>query len=90
MKDCTDPYQTILQKAFDRNIPFKVLWELTHHCNLNCIHCYRVEEPRPELSTAQATDLIDCLAKGFGLFRCQPINVQDAAHMKGPVGDGMQ
>jgi len=68
MQDCTDPYQTILQKAFDRNIPFKVLWELTHHCNLNCIHCYRVEEPRPELSTAQARDLIDCLAREGCLY----------------------
>jgi radical SAM protein with 4Fe4S-binding SPASM domain len=62
MHDCTDPYQAILKKALERNIPFKVLWELTYHCNLHCIHCYRVEKPRPELSTPEAKDLIDSLA----------------------------
>jgi len=33
-------YRRILQKTFDRKIPFSVHWELTYRCNLSCVHCY--------------------------------------------------
>lgn len=68
MQSCTDPYQAILQKVLQRNIPFKILWELTYHCNFNCIHCYRVEEPRSELSTSEAKIVLDSLAREGCLY----------------------
>lgn len=41
-----DHYNRILDRTRQRNIPFKVFWELTYGCNLNCRHCYI--RPYPE------------------------------------------
>ncbi|MFZ5801219.1 MAG: radical SAM protein [Candidatus Omnitrophota bacterium] len=43
-----DYYQEILNKTVDKNIPFKVFWELTYSCNLNCQHCYVRPYPKRE------------------------------------------
>ncbi len=68
MHGSASPYSAILEKTFHRHIPFNVLWELTYHCNLQCIHCYRVEEPRHELSTAEVKDLINQLSEEGCLY----------------------
>lgn len=47
---------------------FSSTFEITKRCNLRCLHCYRVEEPdRRELSTAEATDVLDQL-RSLGCF----------------------
>jgi MoaA/NifB/PqqE/SkfB family radical SAM enzyme len=33
-------YQALLSRVVDRNVPFSVLLELTHRCNLDCFVCY--------------------------------------------------
>jgi MoaA/NifB/PqqE/SkfB family radical SAM enzyme len=34
------PYQRILEKTYERRIPFTAHLEVTHRCNLRCLHCY--------------------------------------------------
>jgi radical SAM protein with 4Fe4S-binding SPASM domain len=45
--------------------PLSILWEVTHACNLNCLHCLSSSgKPAPgELSTAEAKALIEELAR---------------------------
>jgi len=57
-------YQNIVEKTLRANIPFAVLWELTYKCNLNCVHCYRIEDRRrKELTTEQGKSLLRQLAE---------------------------
>jgi radical SAM protein with 4Fe4S-binding SPASM domain len=39
-------------------VPISLQLSLTDHCNLHCVHCYSVAETRPELATAEVTDLL--------------------------------
>ncbi|MBI5287332.1 MAG: radical SAM protein [Deltaproteobacteria bacterium] len=46
--------------------PLYVVWEITHKCNAQCVHCYSDAGPdavSDELSTAEALDVIDQLAE---------------------------
>lgn len=45
--------------------PLYVAWEITHHCNARCFHCYSASGPdvhSPELDLPSALNLIDQLA----------------------------
>ena len=45
-------------------VPRAALVELTAHCNLNCVHCYIVDNrARGELTTAEAIDILEQLAE---------------------------
>lgn len=58
-----NPYQRIMEKTITKRIPFSATWELTYRCNLDCVHCYRVEDRRrKELTTRQAKSLIRQMA----------------------------
>ena len=37
-----DPYEALLARLRREHVPFTVLWELTHVCNLHCVMCYNV------------------------------------------------
>ncbi len=64
-----DPYQAILRKTWDQQIPYRVLWELTYRCNERCLHCYIVDrDGRGELTTAEAHRVMDELAEAGTLF----------------------
>jgi len=53
-----------LEKAtYQKKIPFDALIELTHFCNLKCIHCYCVTENRPLLSLDEIESLLQQLAE---------------------------
>jgi radical SAM protein with 4Fe4S-binding SPASM domain len=47
--------------------PLYIGWELTHHCNAECIHCYSASGPKvdcsDELTTEEALNVIDQLAE---------------------------
>ncbi len=45
-----------------QHVPFTVLWELTHACNLDCVMCYNVPLAEPELTTAECLDVLEQLA----------------------------
>src|SRR5512147_2072348 len=63
-----DPYAALLQRLRVEHVPFTVLWEITHRCNLQCVMCYNVPRPQPELSTTEGLDLLEQLA-GAGTLR---------------------
>ncbi len=58
----TDPYTALLQRLRVEHVPFTVLWEMTHRCNLQCVMCYNVPRPQPELSTTEGLNLLGQLA----------------------------
>lgn len=43
--------------------PKSILFEVTHRCNLNCIHCYEPHRDQREMSTRQVMNLIDQAAE---------------------------
>ncbi|MFH1849544.1 MAG: radical SAM protein [archaeon] len=47
-----------MKKLTDRRIIPHVLFELTNKCNLQCIHCYVVDEKRKELTTQEVIDVL--------------------------------
>ncbi len=57
-----DPYEALLTRLRSEHVPFTVLWELTHACNLACVMCYNVPQAAPELSTAECLDVLEQLA----------------------------
>lgn len=57
-----DAYQALLARLQDEHVPFFVLWELTHRCNLHCVMCYNRAQPEPELTTAECLDVLAQLA----------------------------
>jgi len=63
LHDTLDIYQRIQRKTLDKNILFRVDWDITCRCNLKCIHCYQAETPsRKELTKEEAFSVLDELA----------------------------
>lgn len=54
-----------VHKPFIPGAPFQVVWDITYACNLKCKHCYANagEKLRDELTTSEAKQVIDKLAK---------------------------
>ncbi|HEV8617448.1 MAG TPA: radical SAM protein [Methylomirabilota bacterium] len=52
----------LFESSVARGIPLSMHIDLTMRCNEKCIHCYRVVESRPELSTDELRHLLDELA----------------------------
>jgi radical SAM protein with 4Fe4S-binding SPASM domain len=65
MPDLTD---WLFEKSVGRHIPLSVHIDLTMRCNERCIHCYRVIERRPELTTDELTALLDDVARAGTLY----------------------
>lgn len=42
-------------------VPLRVVFEITYKCNLSCDFCYRTGQPREELTTVEACDIISSL-----------------------------
>ncbi len=62
-----DPYDALLARLRREHVPFNVLWELTHTCNLDCVMCYNAPRAEPELSTAECLDVLAQLAEAGAL-----------------------
>lgn len=65
MPDLTD---LVFQKTVARGVPLSVHIDLTMRCNERCIHCYRVVEGRPELTTEELKALLDDVARAGTLY----------------------
>lgn len=56
-------YKSLLKKAFKEIIPLNVTFELTHHCNLHCFHCYIMDKKdKNELSFTAIKRILNQLA----------------------------
>lgn len=63
----TDPYTALLARLKHDHVPYIMIWEMTHVCNLECVMCYNVPLGQPELSTQEGFDLLDQMAELGGL-----------------------
>ena len=57
-----DAYGTLLRRLGREFVPYSVLWELTHGCNLKCVMCYNDRLAEPELSTSECFEILGQLA----------------------------
>jgi sulfatase maturation enzyme AslB (radical SAM superfamily) len=53
-----DYYDTLLARLRSEHVPYSVLWELTHKCNLKCVMCYNDPLSQPELSTDECLTIL--------------------------------
>jgi radical SAM protein with 4Fe4S-binding SPASM domain len=58
----------LFEKSVALRIPLSVHVDLTMRCNERCIHCYRVIERRPELTTEELKALLEDVARAGTLY----------------------
>jgi radical SAM protein with 4Fe4S-binding SPASM domain len=58
----------LFHKSVALHIPLSVHIDLTMRCNERCIHCYRVIEQRPELTTGELKALLHDVARAGTLY----------------------
>lgn len=58
----------LFHKSVALQVPLSVHVDLTMRCNERCLHCYRVVERRPELTTDELQALLDDLARAGTLY----------------------
>src|SRR3989442_15773911 len=58
----------LFRKTVALRIPLSVHIDLTMRCNERCIHCYRVIERRPELTTEELKALLEDVARAGTLY----------------------
>src|SRR5437660_12530550 len=63
-----DLIERLFQRSVALRIPLSVHIDLTMRCNERCIHCYRVIEQRPELTTEELKALLDDVARAGTLY----------------------
>src|SRR2546425_495497 len=63
-----DLTEWLSQKTEALHIPLSVHLDLTMRCNERCVHCYRLIERRPELTTDEVKALLDDLARAGTLY----------------------
>ena len=69
-----DHLERIRRHAMERKIPLHGAFDITHRCNLRCIHCYlgshekEADRRSGEISTAQALRLLDEMAEAGCLY----------------------
>ena len=60
--------EQVVDRSMARAIPLSVHVDLTMRCNELCVHCYRVVEDRPELTTTEVKALLADLARAGTLY----------------------
>ena len=55
-------YEKVLKEKSLNRVPLNCQFDLTYHCNLNCVHCCVVKEDREELRTSQIKKILEQLA----------------------------
>jgi radical SAM protein with 4Fe4S-binding SPASM domain len=58
----------LFEKSVALRVPLSVHIDLTMRCNERCIHCYRVIERRPELTTDELKALLEDVARAGTLY----------------------
>src|ERR1700704_3040985 len=58
----------LFEKSVALRVPLSVHIDLTMRCNERCIHCYRVIEQRPELTTDELKALLEDVARAGTLY----------------------
>lgn len=68
-------FRSVIDRASKQYIPLSILFEVTHRCNLGCVHCYLPEGPwgrpkssREELTLDEIGPIFDQLVEAGCLF----------------------
>lgn len=78
-KGCPNPIEIeqikfktfVYEKAVAKRIPLVGVFELTHRCNLHCVHCFIPKDlDKTELSYRQICDILDQLCQKGCIFLC--------------------
>ena len=69
----------LLDLMADAKIPYTVTWELTHFCNLACVHCYCPPNGENAWSISRISDTLDIL-KEMGTIDIQLTGGECMAH----------
>src|SRR5581483_3900750 len=72
---CVSEYDRLVRRASAAHVPLSVMFEVTHRCNLGCVHCYLTEGPvgrprpnREELTLEEIQRVLGELAAAGTLF----------------------
>jgi len=63
-----DLFDNLREKAIIHQIPLIVHFDLIYGCNLDCVHCYIVNENRPRLRLDEAKSILEQLAEAGALY----------------------
>lgn len=61
-------FEELREKTILKQLPFIVHFDLIYSCNLDCVHCYIVEQDRPLLVTDEIKSILDQLAEAGTLY----------------------
>ncbi len=61
-------FDALREKAIIKQIPLIVHFDLTYKCNLDCVHCYIVNENRSVLGVEKAKNILNQLAEAGTLY----------------------
>jgi len=61
-------FDSLREKAIVKQIPLIVHFDLTYRCNLNCVHCYVVNEDRSHLKIDETKSILEQLAEVGALY----------------------
>jgi len=64
------PSNSLTEAAYKNNLPLYTVFELTHRCNLKCLHCYLIKQNKSELNTKEVKTILDKLARAGCLYLC--------------------
>lgn len=61
-------FENVRDIAIQKKIPIIVHIDVTYRCNLDCIHCYLVEEDRQELEASELKNILEQLAEAGTIY----------------------
>ena len=61
-------FDALREKSIAKQIPLIVHFDLTYKCNLDCVHCYIVNENRSVLRVEEVKNILDQLAEASTLY----------------------
>lgn len=61
-------FDDLRDRAIIKKIPLIVHFDLTYRCNLDCVHCYIVDEGRSVLGIDEVKDILEQLAEAGALY----------------------
>lgn len=68
IKEDNGLFESVRDIAIHKRIPIIVHVDVTYHCNLDCIHCYLIEEGRREIDASEIKSILEQLAEAGTIY----------------------
>ncbi|HET7088748.1 MAG TPA: PqqD family peptide modification chaperone [Anaerolineae bacterium] len=62
--------ELVITEVKRQRVPFRVDFETTYACNLDCVYCYTAKDNHRVLNTSEVQSILDQLAEAGTLFLC--------------------